>query len=685
MISTKIYKIIQSEFKSIIIHARTMPILVKQGFPYPLGVTDHTIGFNFSIFLENETSMIQLIVVDEMTQQLLFEGSMGFSTGKIRHLLLEGLPASFLYYYEINGKILLDPFAHSLATSNDWRNANSYCPKGYFSKSLHFFDWGEDKRPSIKHKDLIIYEMHVRGFSQDPSSNVKFPGTFLGVVEKIAFLKDLGVNAIELMPINEFYPHEYHPKNTFYEGKLVQYWGYSPVNYFCPMNRYSTHSKYGSSIIEFKKMVQALHKAGIEVILDMVFNHTSEGNQKGPTQSFKGFGKDIYYILDKDGNYANYSGCGNTFSCNHPLAIHLICEALRYWAFEMHVDGFRFDLASIFYRDEKGNFLSHPSVLEFITKDPAFSNIKLIAEPWDASGLYQVGEFYPESKRWCEWNARYRDATRSFIKGDGGLKGEFATRLAGSQDLYGHHRRAPQNSINFITSHDGFTLRDLVSYNDKHNFINGEFNRDGHNDNRSWNCGEEGPTLNLDINMLRIRQMRNLHLALLISQGIPMLYMGDEYGHSKYGNNNTWCQDNRLNWFLWDELNENKDFYRFYKGLILFRKMTPILKKEKFLTDDDIQWHGKVPFNPAWDIEDRFVAFQLLDPKKHEDLFIAFNASQEPTTIHFPFRKDNKKWKWITNTTLPLVNDYFEEGKILQNCPEFFRMSPFSSLLLQAH
>lgn len=659
-----------------------MPILIKPGSPSPLGVTTQGNGINFAIFLENEVNL-QLIIEDEITHHILFEGNMDFSTGEIRHILIEGLPSSFIYSYKIADEYLLDPFATALATPNEWSNAEIYHPKAYFTHTLPF-DWGDELRPFIKHEDLIIYEMHIRGFSKDPSSGVKFPGTYLGIIEKIDYLKDLGVNAVELMPINEFNPYEYHPKNKEYAGKVLQYWGYSPVNYFCPMNRFSTSSAYGASILEFKMMVKALHKAGIEVILDMVFNHTSEGNQKGPTQSFKAFGKETYYILDNEGNYANYSGCGNTFSCNHPIAVNLICEALRYWALEMHVDGFRFDLASIFYRNEKGNLLSPPAVLEFITKDPVLSKIKLIAEPWDAGGLYQVGEFYPDSKRWCEWNANYRDTTRSFIKGKGSLKGEFATRLSGSEDLYGHHRRSPQNSINFITSHDGFTLRDLVSYEAKHNLNNGEFNRDGHNDNRSWNCGVEGPTGSFEINELRIRQMRNFHLALLISQGIPMLLMGDEYGHTKLGNNNTWCQDNRLNWFLWDELNKNKDFYKFYKGLIHFRKKTAVLKNEKFLTDDDIQWHGKTPYEPAWELNDGFVAFQLLDPKNHEDLYIAFNASHEGANVHFPKREDKKKWKWIVNTSLPLSNDYYEEGKPLSTCGDSFQMSPYSSLLLQA-
>lgn len=649
---------------------------MKQGFPSPMGATVKESGVNFALFVKNfSKSPLQLIIEDPNTHEILETVQLTHFTDDIYHVLIEGLPETFIYYYKITGHVLLDPFATSLTTPKIWENSSKYQPKAYFSKS-DFFDWGNDKPPAVKMEELIIYEMHIRGFTKDPSSKVANPGTFLGVIEKIDHLKNLGINAVELMPITEFNPHEYPPPNRPYLGKLVQYWGYSPVNFFCPMNRFAKEN----SIVEFKKMVRALHEAGIELILDMVFNHTAEGSKEGPIFNYKKLANSFYYLLDAHGNYANYSGCGNTFNCNHPMAIQMILSSLRYWVTEMHVDGFRFDLASIFYRGEQGKTLQDSSLLDKITEDPILSKVKLIAEPWDAGGLYQVGHFYQKNNQWSEWNDKYRDSVRSFINGKSENKGEFTTRLSGSQDLF--HKGSPKNSINFITCHDGFTLFDLVSYNSKHNLVNGENNRDGTNDTTSWNSGIEGPTLDPTIIELRLRQICNFHLALMVSQGIPLLSMGDEYGHTKNGNNNTWCQDNALNWFQWDLLDKRKDLVNFYQNLIHFRRKTPLFKGSEFLNEATICWHGKTPLQPNWHENDSFVAFQLLDSKENQDLFIAFNAAKTSTKIQFP-PCPKGAWRWIVNTSLPLPESFFNENPPQLVKEDFYEMAPHSSLMLK--
>lgn len=641
-----------------------MPIEIFSGSPTPLGANYSKNGVNFALYIENCKKPVYLILYSAETQDLILKVRITQFSGQIGHILLTGLPNSFIYSYLIEKQELLDPFAKCLITPHEWENKSPYQPRAYFINDKDF-DWGSEERPAIKNEDLIIYEMHVRGFTQDPSSHVKFPGTYLGIIEKIDHLKSLGINAVELLPINEFNPYEYPKSTSPYFGKIMQYWGYSPVSYFAPMNRYAAGKEYNAAILEFKQMVRALHEAGIEVILDVVYNHTAEGGIEGPTFNFKELGKETYYILDENGHYANFSGCGNTFNCNHPVTVDLILASLRYWVTEMHVDAFRFDLASIFYRGIEGS----PPIIEFITKDPILRNIKLIAEPWDAVGLQHSGSFKPMS-RWAEWNAYYRDSVRRFIIGTPGSQNEFATRLSGSEDLYSNEH--PQKSINFITCHDGFSLKDLVSYHSKHNLANGEENRDGMDQNLSWNCGAEGPSDDPSINELRLRQMKNFHLALIISQGIPMIHMGDEYGHTKKGNNNTWCQDNSLNWFQWKKLEKNKEFYKFYSGLIHFRKDSPLLKQTRFLSDAAIEWHGKVPFEPNWESNNTFIAFTLKDPMG-QDLYVAFNARNEPATVHFP---TNQSWIWIANSSETLAEK--------QPVPSTYEMLPYSSLLLQS-
>lgn len=659
---------------------------ISTGNPYPLGATPSKKGINFSIFTESEEEVFLCLFSEDIPS---LEISIPYRTGKLRHLYLHEPDERYSSYafrikYNEKGdpKYYQDPLSKFLTSSHEWNHGDSYNPFGILS-TQEIFDWEDDKPPDLPSSELIIYEMHVRGFTQHSSSKVEKKGGFLGIIEKIPYLLDLGINAVELLPIFEFNEKEYKLLHSSSDKDLFQYWGYSTVNYFSPMQRYASSNETGAAAQEFKTLVKELHKNGIEVILDVVYNHTAEGNKDGPEYSFKGLANNVYYMMQGPKEYANYTGCGNTFNCNHPIVRTFILDSLRYWVAEMHVDGFRFDLASVFYRGQKGEVLANPPLLDVISEDPLLSHVKLIAEPWDAGGLYQVGAFYPESKRWSEWNGKYRDSVRKFIKGEKGLKGEFATRLCGSQDLY-DQRRSPSSSINFITAHDGFCLNDLVSYNEKHNQDNGEENRDGDSNNNSWNCGAEGETNDEKIHKLRQKQMRNFQLALMVSHGIPMVLMGDEYGHTKKGNNNTWCQDNELNWFLWDQLEEKAAFHRFFKGLIHFRRHEPLLKRKQFLKNEDIEWHGVKPFYPNWDKDDRFLAFTLIDERTGEDLYIAFNANSIDFDVTFPKAHEKKSWHWIANTAADSPNDFFEVDKAPKVGTKHFKMVGYSALLLKA-
>lgn len=664
-----------------------MPYKISPGTPAPYGNKVDPKGVNFSIFVEGNPK-VELVLFNPHSKEVTDTIDIPFQTGQVKHLFVEGLTLPLAYLYQVyrtpnEPYLLLDPYAKAIKSPVFWEHREEYRPLGLVIQQEPF-NWGYDKRPGIPKEDLIIYEMHVRGYTADKdSSHVSHPGTFKAITEKIQHLKSLGVNAIELLPIFEFNESEYDKMDPINHKRLFQYWGYSTVNYFQPMNRYASSDALGASIVEFKEMVRELHKAGIEVILDIVFNHTAEGNDDGPILSFKGFASSVYYILDKEGRQTNFSGCGNTVNCNHPVVIEWILDVLRYWVVEMHIDGFRFDLGSIFYRGKDGAVLATPPVIDAITKDPTLANTKLITEPWDAAGFYQVGSFYTESPRWSEWNGRYRDCVRKFIKGDISLRGEFAGRLTGSEDLYGHDRRLPRNSINFIVAHDGFCLRDLVSYNEKHNESNGEENRDGMNENDSWNCGIEGETDDPEVLKLREKQLRNFHVALMVSQGIPMIMMGDEYGHTKKGNNNTWCHDDFLNWFLWHELEKKTGFHRFYKGLIQFRRHNPILKHRKFLKEGDVQWHGLKPSEPIWEKESSFIAFTLIDKSYGQDLYIAFNAQAEAVEITLPPPRTGKTWRLIAYTALPSPQDFNEDNSV-QIVEPTYKMEAYSSLILKA-
>ncbi len=665
------------------------PFKISAGSPQPYGLTVREDGANFALTSVHATSVTLCLFTASKKDKPSYEIHLDprhHKTGRVWHIELQPPPLDLFYLFRIDGKqdFLLDPYAKNVFTSNIWgggTNPSPYFPLGAIAPQKPF-DWGDDAPPHIHSRDLIIYEMHVRGFTQDRSSEVKHPGAFLGLIEKIPYLLDLGINAVELLPIHEFNEQEYKRSNPLTHERLYNYWGYSSVNFFSPMQRYASDASNNAAAIEFKTMVRELHRHGIEVILDVVFNHTAEGNGIGPTLCFKGLDNAIYYMTDAKGKYLDFTGCGNTFNCNHPIVHELILDSLRYWVVEMHVDGFRFDLASVFMRDPTGHPIASPPLLQSISKDPILASVKLIAEPWDAAGLYQVGSFFSQSSRWSEWNGRYRDVVRKFIKGTG-RKGDFITNICGSEDLYFKHH--PCRSINFIVAHDGFTLNDLVSYNEKHNLANGEQNQDGANHNDSWNCGVEGAATDQETFSLRARQMRNYHLALMVSRGIPMLHMGDEYGHTKHGNNNTWCQDNALNWFLWDHLERNKGFHRFYKLLIHFRRRHPILRHNQFYKSSDIDLHGAKLFKPNWDKEDQLIAFTLIDHLHGQDLYIAFNASPHAVEIEFPPNTDFKRWHWIVNTANVAPEDFREdfpnEASIVNAT---YRMAPYSAVLLKA-
>lgn len=632
-------------------------------------------GVNFSIFSSHADS-VHLCLLDA-NKKIEFSFPME-RTGEIWHLFIADLPTPIDYGYKINGseELYSDPYAHYLDVPNQW-GCENYFPYSCAVKVTPF-DWQGVEHPKIPLKDLVIYEMHVRGFTKDPSSKVEHAGTFLGIIEKIPYLKDLGINAVELMPIFEFNECEFNGHNPFTHERLYNYWGYSSLNFFAPMRRYAVSSDPEKASDEFRTMVRELHRNGIEVILDVVYNHTGE---KDKSYSFKGIDRDTYYLIDDNGNDVNISGCGNTVNVNIPVMRQLIRDSLYYWVVEMGVDGFRFDLACVMNRDRDGNLISETSLVESLTYDPILADTKLIAEPWDAIGGYQLGGFHPREQRWAEWNGQYRDAVRNFIKGSGASKNTFAERFCGSKDLF--PLRAPQSSLNFVTAHDGFTLADLVSYNEKHNENNGEDNRDGSNDNCSWNCGVEGKTEDPGILGLRRRQMKNMMVALLLSQGVPMIRMGDEYGHTQNGNNNSWCQDNAMSWFSWEGIDKNPGFYRFMKELIAFRKSHEVLRRDHFFTDSTIQWHGKKPFDPQWDEGTPFLAFTIIDHIQRHYFYVAFNASNKSITAAIPAPVEGMQWHRIIDTFAEPPLDIVSENDAMLITDNSYTVSAYSSLLFK--
>ena len=642
---------------------------VRPGFFLDFGATVIPGGVNFTIQSHKATSCELLLFhreAEEPFAVLPFPDN--YRIGFCYSMIVFGLDIEeFEYAYRLDGpydekmglrfdrtKILLDPYARAVTGQSHWGHKNN--PQhGYRARVVHSnFDWGQQRHTSIPMEDLIIYELHVRGYTKDASSGVKHPGTFDGLKEKIPYLKELGVNAVELMPVFEF--DEMRDARLIDENLLLDFWGYNPVSFFAPNTSYSSSKEYNREGMELKSLIKELHDQNMEVILDVVFNHTAEGNEFGPSFSFKGFDNQIYYMLTPDGHYYNFSGCGNTLNCNHPVVQNMILDCLRYWVIEYRVDGFRFDLASILGRNEDGTPLHQPPLLRSLAFDSILGNVKLIAEAWDAGGLYQVGSF-PSWKRWAEWNGRYRDDMRRFLKGDDFLSQAAARRITGSPDLYDPVFRGRNASVNFLTCHDGFTLYDLYSYNEKHNEANGWGNTDGADDNNSWNCGVEGDTTDPSVLALRRKMMMNACAVLMCSRGTPMFLAGDEFADTRYGNNNPYCQDNLISWLDWSLLEKNRALYEFFRYMIHFRKAHACIRKDlepSYLGFPSMSLHGLTPWKPDLPESSHTacVLFSGYDDSLHkEDLvFLAVNTHWCSAALTLPQLPDGYTWKIAVNT-----------------------------------
>lgn len=642
---------------------------VRPGFFLDFGATVIPGGVNFTIQSHKATSCELLLFhreAEEPFAVLPFPDN--YRIGFCYSMIVFGLDIEeFEYAYRLDGpydekkglrfdrtKILLDPYARAVTGQSHWGHKNN--PQhGYRARVVHSnFDWGQQRHTSIPMEDLIIYELHVRGYTKDASSGVKHPGTFDGLKEKIPYLKGLGVNAVELMPVFEF--DEMRDARLIDENLLLDFWGYNPVSFFAPNTSYSSSKEYNREGMELKSLIKELHDQNMEVILDVVFNHTAEGNEFGPSFSFKGFDNQIYYMLTPDGHYYNFSGCGNTLNCNHPVVQNMILDCLRYWVIEYRVDGFRFDLASILGRNEDGTPLHQPPLLRSLAFDSILGNVKLIAEAWDAGGLYQVGSFL-SWKRWAEWNGRYRDDMRRFLKGDDFLSQAAARRITGSPDLYDPVFRGRNASVNFLTCHDGFTLYDLYSYNEKHNEANGWGNTDGADDNNSWNCGVEGDTTDPSVLALRRKMMMNACAVLMCSRGTPMFLAGDEFADTRYGNNNPYCQDNLISWLDWSLLEKNRALYEFFRYMIHFRKAHACIRKDlepSYLGFPSMSLHGLTPWKPDLPESSHTacVLFSGYDDTLHkEDLvFLAVNTHWCSAALTLPQLPDGYTWKIAVNT-----------------------------------
>lgn len=562
-----------------------------------------------------------------------------------------------------NGEnVLLDPYSRAVTGQRKWgekpEGGKDFEYRARVVKSS--FDWGNIKQLEQPFEDLVIYETHVRGYTKDKSSGVSAPGTFAGLKDKIPYLKDLGINAVELMPIFEF--DEMESARVVDGVQLYNYWGYNTVSFFAPNTSYAFNEEHNHEGDELKSLIKALKENGIEVILDVVFNHTAEGNEMGPCFSFKGIDNNVYYMLTPDAHYYNFSGCGNVMNCNHPVVRSFIIDCLRHWAIEYRVDGFRFDLASILGRDQNGAPMANPPILESLAFDPVLGKMKLIAEAWDAGGLYQVGSF-PSWNRWAEWNGRYRDDMRSFLKGDDGMAGNAITRITGSRDLYSPESRGHKASVNFMTCHDGFTLYDLYSYNEKHNEKNGWNNTDGDNNGHSWNCGAEGETDDPNVNGLRRRLIKNAFAALLCSRGPAMFFAGDEFCNTQFGNNNAYCQDNIISWLDWSRLEEFKEIHDFVRHMIQFRKEHPILRKMTKPSScqfPEISVHNGTPFNASTDYKTKLIGIMYAGRNEEDTeddiVFYCMNAYWEPLVMQLPVLPNGKHWHVDTNTNA----EYFD-------------------------
>ena len=580
-------------------------------------------------------------------------------------------PAKGLLFNEEN--VLLDPYSRAVTGQRKWgekpEGGKDFEYRARVVKSS--FDWGNIKQLEQPFEDLVIYEIHVRGYTKDKSSGVSAPGTFAGLKDKIPYLKDLGINAVELMPIFEF--DEMESARVVDGVQLYNYWGYNTVSFFAPNTSYAFNEEHNHEGDELKSLIKALKENGIEVILDVVFNHTAEGNEMGPCFSFKGIDNNVYYMLTPDAHYYNFSGCGNVMNCNHPVVRSFIIECLRHWAIEYRVDGFRFDLASILGRDQNGAPMANPPILESLAFDPVLGKMKLIAEAWDAGGLYQVGSF-PSWNRWAEWNGRYRDDMRSFLKGDDGMAGNAITRITGSRDLYSPESRGHKASVNFLTCHDGFTLYDLYSYNEKHNEKNGWNNTDGDNNGHSWNCGAEGETDDPNVNGLRRRLIKNAFAALLCSRGPAMFFAGDEFCNTQFGNNNAYCQDNIISWLDWSRLEEFKEIHDFVRHMIQFRKEHPILRKMTKPSScqfPEISVHNGTPFNASTDYKTKLIGIMYAGRNEEDTeddiVFYCMNAYWEPLVMQLPVLPNGKHWHVDTNTNAEYFDgeDFTEKTELL--------------------
>jgi isoamylase len=672
---------------------------IRAGDPLPIGGAHLSgNGVNFVLFSRNATRVCLELYQnadDSSPARSIDLDPAHHRTGDIWHVWVRGIPAGQLYGYRIEGpyqpelghrfnahKLLLDPYARAIAGVKDW---DFSAARGYDSSSSlsdlsistvddagttpkcvftsDDFDWEADAPPNHSASDTVIYETHVRGFTIDPSAGATYPGTFRSLTEKIPYLKDLGVTAVELMPVAEFNENEMVRLNPVTAKRLRNYWGYNPVAFFAPKQSYSVGGSPGQQTFEFREMVKALHRAGIEVILDIVLNHTAEGDELGPTICWRGIENSIFYMLEEDGRryYRDFTGVGNTLNANHPVVRQVVMLVLRYWVMHMHVDGFRFDLASVLGRDQHGNILRNAPLLEDIAEDPILRDIKIIAEAWDAGGAYQVGCF--STQRWTEWNGRFRDDVRRFWTGNWGMMGQFANRICGSSDLYQGSGKGPASSLNFITCHDGFTLNDLVSYRQKHNGENGENGRDGSDANSSDNCGVEGPSDDPAVEALRRRLIKSMLLTLFISRGVPMLLGGDEFRRTQRGNNNAYCQDNEVSWFDWGLLEKNKEIHRFTRGMIAFRRAHPVLRREVFYTDAEVKWFAPNGAGPNWTDERQKSFACLIFGETEPDLFLMFNADSRSVDFSLPALSGMKIWRLAVDTARITPDDLYEAGK----------------------
>ena len=660
------------------------PYDVRPGRAHPPGATVTDEGTNFSVFSQHATGVELLLFNEhddpEPVQAIRLDPRTNL-TFHFWHIFVEGLRAGMHYAYRVYGpwepwnghrfnprKVLIDPYAKGNSNAL-WDRVRACDAEDNLATSMRSvvidhrgYDWEGDEPLRLPMSEAVVYEMHVGGFTKHPSSKVRHPGTFDAVIEKIPYLKALGITAVELLPVFEF--DETETLRDHDGVTLKNYWGYSTLGFFAPDSAFCVSPENGTHLTEFRDMVKALHKAGIEVILDVVFNHTNEGNEHGPTINFRGFDNSIYYHLVTSDRqyYMDYSGCGNTVNCNHPVVDKMIVDCLEYWVREMHVDGFRFDEGSILSRGMDGAPMEYPPVIWNIELSETLMDAKTATEAWDAAGLYQIGYF--PGYRWAEWNGKYRDVIRRFVRGDPGLLGDVAKRIAGSADLYESRGHLPVNSVNFVTCHDGFTLNDLVSYNEKHNFANGEGNNDGANDNLSWNCGVEGPTDDPAVNALRERQVRNFAALLFVSQGVPMFTMGDEVRRTQDGNNNTYCQDGPLSWMDWDDVARQSGVYRFFKQVIGLNRRHPALHRARFFTGAlnerglrDIEWHGPILRSPGWDDPNaRTLAFTLAGAGDEADIHVIANMYWEGIRFELP-AVPGRRWFRFVDTSLPSPQD----------------------------